>query len=210
MTELILEKYMEKAQTKSNLSITSNDINIELSQEFLEELQMNAYHRWIDEDLINHIAMVLKMIDSIYIPGVDSYQLRMKIFPPSLADEAKQWWINEGDGKITIWEELVEKFFYKFYPESYDGEEEMLYEGDNWGIDPLEFISRINSSFDKHMKIYGRTKKVLFHAWMSGNWNKRRMDDRILSNNNTTADSFFKPYLITRGKSENKKEDEQS
>ncbi|GJR89125.1 hypothetical protein Tco_0213136 [Tanacetum coccineum] len=110
-----------------------NDINIELGKEFLEELQMNAYHRWIDEDVINHIAMVLKMIDSIYILGVDSHQLRMKIFPLSLADEAKQWWINEGDGIITVWEELVEKFFCKFYPESYDGEEEMLDEGDNWG-----------------------------------------------------------------------------
>ncbi|GJR24703.1 hypothetical protein Tco_0973230 [Tanacetum coccineum] len=97
----------------------------------------------------------------------------MKIFPLSLADEAKQWWIKEGEGKITIWEELIEKFFYKFYPESYDGEEEMLDEGDNSGIDPLEFISRVNSSFDKHMKMDGRTKKVLFHAWMNGNWNKR-------------------------------------
>ncbi|GJT94126.1 hypothetical protein Tco_1082971 [Tanacetum coccineum] len=210
MTELISEKYMEKAQTESHLSITSNDINIELSKEFLEELQMNAYHGWIDEDVINHIAMVLKMIDSIYIPGVDSHQLRMKIFPLSLADEAKQWWINEGEGKITVWEELVEKFFCKFYPESYDGEEEMLDEGDNWGIDPLEFISRVNSSFDKHMKIDGRTKKVLFHAWMNGSWNKRRMDDSILSNNNITTDSFFKPYLITRGKCDTEKEDEQS
>ncbi|GKC52313.1 uncharacterized mitochondrial protein-like protein [Tanacetum coccineum] len=77
---------------------------------------MNAYHGWIDDDVINHIAMVLKMIDSIYIPGVDSHQLRMKIFPLSLADEAKQWWINEGEGKITIWEELVEKFFLNFIP----------------------------------------------------------------------------------------------
>ncbi|GJS01543.1 hypothetical protein Tco_0318051 [Tanacetum coccineum] len=99
------------------------------------------------------------MIDLIYIPDVDSHQLRMKVFPLSLADEAQQWWINEGEGKITIWEELVEKFFYKFYPDSYDGEEEMLDEGDNWGIDPLEFILRVNSSFDKHMKIDGRTKK---------------------------------------------------
>ncbi|GJR13153.1 hypothetical protein Tco_0795805 [Tanacetum coccineum] len=210
MTELISEKYMEKAQTESHLSITSNDFNIELSKEFLEELQVNAYHGWIDEDVINHIAMVLKMIDSIYIPGVDSHQLRMKIFPLSLADEAKQWWINEGEGKITIWEELIEKFFCKFYPESYDGEEEMLDEGDNWGIDPLEFISRVNSSFDKHMKMDGRTKKVLFHAWMNGNWNKRRIDESILRSNNTTTNSFFKPYLVTHGKSDTKKEDEQS
>ncbi|GJR94410.1 hypothetical protein Tco_0266584 [Tanacetum coccineum] len=38
--------------------------------------------------------------------------------------------IAKGDGKITTWEELVEKFFCKFYPESYDGEDEMLDEGD--------------------------------------------------------------------------------
>ncbi|GKA60356.1 hypothetical protein Tco_0759763 [Tanacetum coccineum] len=62
-------------------------------------------------------------------------------FPLSLADDARQWWINKGEGKITTWEELIEKFFYKFYPKSYDGEEEMLDEGNNWGIDPLEFIS---------------------------------------------------------------------
>ncbi|GJW63360.1 hypothetical protein Tco_0115244 [Tanacetum coccineum] len=161
--------YSEDQYAVSIKEDTTNDINIELSKEFLEELQVNAYHGWIDEDMINHIAMVLKMIDSIYIPGVDSHRLRMKIFPLSLADEAKKWWINEGEGKITIWEELIEKFFCKFYPESYDGEEEMLDEGDNWGIDPLEFISRVNSSFDKHMKMDGRTKKVLFHAWINRN-----------------------------------------
>ncbi|GKA33102.1 hypothetical protein Tco_0719469 [Tanacetum coccineum] len=209
MAEPILNENMEKAQIESNLSITSNDINIELNKEFLEELQKNAYHGWIDEDVMDHIAKVLEMIDLIYIPGVDSHQLRMKIFPLSLADDAKQWWINEGEGKITVWEELIEKFFCKFYPGSYNGEEEMLDEGDNWGIDLLEFISRVNSSFDKHMEMEGRTKKVLFHAWMNGSWNKRRMDDSILSNNNTT-DLFFKPYLITRGKSDTEKEDEQS
>ncbi|GKE21675.1 hypothetical protein Tco_1433187 [Tanacetum coccineum] len=210
MTELISEKCMEKAQTESHLSITSNNINIELSKDFLEELQMNAYHGWIEKEVINHIAMVFKMIDSIYIPGVDSHQLRMKVFPLSLTDEAKQWWINEGEGKITIWEELTENFFYKFYPESYDGEEEMLDERDNWGLDPLEFISQVNSSFDKHMKMDGRTKKVLFYAWMNGSWNKRQIDDSILKENNTTIDSFFKPYLITHGKSDTEIEDEQS
>ncbi|GJQ94689.1 hypothetical protein Tco_0005828 [Tanacetum coccineum] len=59
--------------------------------------------------------------------------------------------INEGEGKITVWEELVEKFFSKFYPESYDGEEEMLDEGDNWGIDPLEFISRNETEKDNEL-----------------------------------------------------------
>ncbi|GJY11737.1 hypothetical protein Tco_0381046 [Tanacetum coccineum] len=102
-----------KANSKKNLS----------ELEFLEELQKNTYHRWIDEDVVNHIAKVLEMVDLIHVPGVDSHQLRMK---------------------------------------------------------------------------------------MNGNWNKRRIDDSILSSNNTTSDSFFKPYLKTRAKSDTKKEDEQS
>ncbi|GKE15750.1 hypothetical protein Tco_1423327 [Tanacetum coccineum] len=94
-----------------------------------------------DEDVVDHIAKVLELLDLIKIPGVDSHRLRMKVFPLSLADDARQWWINEGEGKITTWEELVEKLFYKFYLESHDDKDEMLDEGDNWGIDPLEFIS---------------------------------------------------------------------
>ncbi|GJT25988.1 hypothetical protein Tco_0895925 [Tanacetum coccineum] len=101
MAEPILSDNMEKAPTESNLSITSNNINIELSKEFLVELRKNMYHRTYNEDVIDQIAQVLKMGDLIYVPSADSHQLRMKIFPLSLADDAKEWWISEGDGKIT-------------------------------------------------------------------------------------------------------------
>ncbi|GKE97980.1 hypothetical protein Tco_0021331 [Tanacetum coccineum] len=84
-----------------------------------------------DEDVVDHIAKVLKLLDLIKISSVDSHRLRMKVFPLSLADDARQWWINEGDGKITTWEELVEKLFCKFYLESHDDKDKMLDEGDN-------------------------------------------------------------------------------
>ncbi|GJY69621.1 hypothetical protein Tco_0472603 [Tanacetum coccineum] len=125
MAEAILNKSMEKAQSESYLSIISNDIKVNLSKEFLEELQKNTYHGWIDEDVIDHIAKVLEIVDLIRVPGTDSHQLRMKIFPLSLTDEAWQWWIDEGEGKIAVWEEFVENFFCKFYPDSYDGEDEI-------------------------------------------------------------------------------------
>ncbi|GJR99253.1 hypothetical protein Tco_0315762 [Tanacetum coccineum] len=131
MAEPILNENTEKAQSESNLSITSNDIKINLSKEFLLELRKNMYHGIYYEDVVNHIAKVLKMVDLIYVPGVDSHQLRMKVFSLSLADDAKEWWISDGDENITTWEELVEKFFYRFDPESYDREDEMLDEGDN-------------------------------------------------------------------------------
>ncbi|GKE45889.1 hypothetical protein Tco_1473173 [Tanacetum coccineum] len=83
------------------------------------------YHGTHYEDVVDHIAKVLKMVDSIYVPGVDSHQLRMKVFPLSLVDDAKEWWISDGNEKITTWEELIEKLFCRFYPESYDGEDEI-------------------------------------------------------------------------------------
>ncbi|GKC97981.1 hypothetical protein Tco_1168256 [Tanacetum coccineum] len=127
----------------------------------------------------------------------------MKVFPLSLADDAKEWWISEGDGKITTWEELVDKFFCRFYPKSYDGEDKMFDKGENWGIDPLEFLSNVNTALKNHKKFDGKTQKVIFHSWMNGNWNKRYVDNNTLSNNewkeyksqnqsNTAIDSFFK------------------
>ncbi|GJR50314.1 hypothetical protein Tco_1400835 [Tanacetum coccineum] len=56
----------------------------------------------------------------------------------------------------------------------------------------------------------GRTKKVLFHAWINGSWNKRRIDDIILSSNDTTTNSFFKPYLKIQEKNDIEREGKRS
>ncbi|GKA55487.1 hypothetical protein Tco_0754436 [Tanacetum coccineum] len=155
MAELISKEYMEKAQTESNLFNTSNDINIELNKEFLIELQKNAYHGMLHEDVVDHIAKVLEMLDLINIPGMDSHQLRMKVFPLSLTDDGRQWWINEGEGKITVWEELVEKIFCKFCLESYDGEEEI------WNKRRMDdnILSSNNTTTDSFFKHYLKTRK---------------------------------------------------
>ncbi|GJW79902.1 hypothetical protein Tco_0143877 [Tanacetum coccineum] len=46
----------KKTQSESNLSITSNDIKIELSKEFLVELRKNIYHGTYNEDVVDHIV----------------------------------------------------------------------------------------------------------------------------------------------------------
>ncbi|GJV79339.1 hypothetical protein Tco_1515209 [Tanacetum coccineum] len=95
----------------------------------------------------------------------------------------------------------------------------MLDEGNNWGIDPLEFISRLNSSFENHTRVDGRTKKVLFHSWMNGSWNKRRIEGIVSSDDeweesdygnlpNATSNSFFKPYLKPQEQNNSEKRDE--
>ncbi|GJW17711.1 hypothetical protein Tco_0025147 [Tanacetum coccineum] len=114
MAEPILNKSMEKAQSKSYPSITSNDIKINLSKEFLEELQKNTYHGWIDEDVIDHITKVLEIVDLIRVPSTDSNQLRMKIFPLLLIDKAMQWWIDEEEGKLRYGKNLLRNFSVNF------------------------------------------------------------------------------------------------
>ncbi|GJT32537.1 hypothetical protein Tco_0922956 [Tanacetum coccineum] len=92
MVEPILKKYMENAQAESNPiePITDDNINIKLSKEFLIELKNNAYHGMFDEDVVDYIAKVLELLDLIKILSVDSHRLRMKVFPLSLADDARQ------------------------------------------------------------------------------------------------------------------------
>ncbi|GJX78571.1 hypothetical protein Tco_0326720 [Tanacetum coccineum] len=145
-------------------------MDIELSKEFLMELHSNAYCRMYDEDVVDHIAKVLKILNLIKTPNID-----------------------EGDGKITTWEELVEKFFCKFFPISRDGEDEMVSDNDNSGRDPIEFISQ----------------------------NKEPMDDIVSSDEeweesyyenppNSDTNSFFKPYLDAQEKNDIGKGDERS
>ncbi|GJR52169.1 uncharacterized mitochondrial protein-like protein [Tanacetum coccineum] len=152
MAEPILNENTEKAQSESNHSITSNDIKINLSKEFLVELQKNMYHETHYEDVVDHIAKVLNMVDLIYVPGVDSHQLRMKVFPLSLADDAKEWWISYGDEKITTWEELVEKFFGRFYPESYDGEDKIISSSNE--LKESKYENPSNTATDSFFKAY--------------------------------------------------------
>ncbi|GJW48718.1 hypothetical protein Tco_0080364 [Tanacetum coccineum] len=93
MTETILNENMEKDQTESNLSITSNDINVELNKEFLEEIQMNAYHRCIDEDIVNHIAKGLRTNTGILQTDIVLPQSEVKLPKP---------WILFTDGSSCV------------------------------------------------------------------------------------------------------------
>ncbi|GJY85724.1 hypothetical protein Tco_0499750 [Tanacetum coccineum] len=92
-----------------------SNVKIKFSKELLTELQNNTFSGRCEEDVIVHIGKVLEILDLIKIAGVDPFHLRMKAFPFSLLEGAKEWWMNEGNGNISTWEELVKKFFKKFY-----------------------------------------------------------------------------------------------
>nr|GEY29678.1 hypothetical protein [Tanacetum cinerariifolium] len=89
----------------------------------------------VEEDVVDHIAKVLEVLDPIKVDGMDPFQLRMMTFPLSHYGKARKWWMNEGYGKI------------------------------NTGLDPLEFITWRNSKFKDHKKVDEMTKRALLCSW---------------------------------------------
>ncbi|GJX01823.1 hypothetical protein Tco_0185736 [Tanacetum coccineum] len=162
---------MEKAQAKSGLALPKidNDVNIKLNEEFLMELRSNAYRGTNDEDVVNHTAKVLEMLNLIKTPNVDTYHLRMMVFPLSLVGDARQWWINEGDGKITAWEEIVEKIFYHRRVDE-GTKKALLYSWvkGNWNEEPMDDI--VSSDEEWEESDYGNPLTPLLTHFLNIIW----------------------------------------
>ncbi|GKE58599.1 hypothetical protein Tco_1497784 [Tanacetum coccineum] len=93
MIELILRKCMEKAQAESSLAKPKidNNVKIKLSKEHLKELRNYAFSGSEEEDVIDHIAKVLEILNLTKTPNVDTNQLRVHVFPFSLTGAAQKW-----------------------------------------------------------------------------------------------------------------------
>ncbi|GJV50371.1 hypothetical protein Tco_1440583 [Tanacetum coccineum] len=208
MPELILRECMEKSQAELSLAKLkiNNSVKIELSKEHLMELQNNAYNRTEEEDVVEHIAKVLEILDLIKIPNVDTDRLLMHIFPFSLTDATQKWWIDKGNDKIATWSELVGKFFYKYYPLSRAGKYDVTRDDEDEGPNYLEFIIWLNSKCKDQKSMDGVTKSALWNYWLKEEEDNELMDDVESTNNeweesyygnppNTDTNSFFKPYL---------------
>ncbi|GJR13265.1 hypothetical protein Tco_0942875 [Tanacetum coccineum] len=101
---------------KPNLAETKTNNKIEINKEMLIMLRDNAYNKAEANDAINHITRFLEIMDLVKIQNIDLEQLCKFAFPYSLTGKARRWWIDEENYKIASWVELVDKFFYKYYP----------------------------------------------------------------------------------------------
>ncbi|GJU23696.1 hypothetical protein Tco_1157038 [Tanacetum coccineum] len=95
---------------------TNGDTKIEISTELIMMVRNNAFNGAETNDAVDHITRFLQIIDLVKTPNVNIEQLCVLTFPYSLTGEAHRWWVHEGNSKITSWVEIVDKFFYKYYP----------------------------------------------------------------------------------------------
>ncbi|GKA03359.1 hypothetical protein Tco_0676140 [Tanacetum coccineum] len=100
---------------------TAYPLPMDTSKEFLMELQNNAYHRIHHEDVVDHIAMVLEMLDLINIPdGKDKSPLGKNLLrnfsvnsTPNHTMEKKKCWtkeINRGLIHLNSYHEIKDEY----------------------------------------------------------------------------------------------------
>ncbi|GJY77372.1 hypothetical protein Tco_0482488, partial [Tanacetum coccineum] len=95
---------------------------------------------------------------------VNIKQFCVLAFPYSLTGKAHRWWVHEWNSKITSWVEIVDKFFYKYYPlsrasKSNDAKVRECH---------LRFMNWLTLKFKNHWKLSSATKNALWNFWEKG------------------------------------------
>ncbi|MCQ7416326.1 retropepsin-like aspartic protease family protein, partial [Salmonella enterica] len=68
------------------------------------------------EDPNSHLKSFLDICGTVKINGVSEDAIRLRLFPFSLQDKARDWLQSIPPGSITTWDALVQAFLKKFFP----------------------------------------------------------------------------------------------
>ncbi|XP_061338980.1 uncharacterized protein LOC133285727, partial [Gastrolobium bilobum] len=77
---------------------------------------MGQFHGLLMEDPHKHLRNFIEVANTFRNPNILDDVLRLKFFPHSLADKAKEWLNSLPSNSITNWHTLAEKFIMKFFP----------------------------------------------------------------------------------------------
>ena len=90
--------------------------NFELKSRLINMDQQQIFGGSLSEDPNGHLSNFLQLCGMIKMNGVDHNVIKLKLFPPSLRDKARNWFNNLMPSSIDTWGTLVETFLTKFFP----------------------------------------------------------------------------------------------
>ncbi|KAK4394508.1 hypothetical protein Sango_1605100 [Sesamum angolense] len=98
---------------KPNIEANNSEIKPSIIQIIWSSVQFSGLH---DEDLNKHLINFLVICDTFKLNGVSNNAVKLRIFPFSLCDTAKDWFRSLPAGSITTWAALTQKFLAKYFP----------------------------------------------------------------------------------------------
>ena len=84
----------------------------------MQLIQGNLFQGLPIEDPYAHLATFIEICNTVKIAGVPNEAIRLSLFSFSLAGEAERWLHSFKGNNLKTWEEVVEKFLKKYFPES--------------------------------------------------------------------------------------------
>ena len=92
--------------------------NIKYPHSLIHLIQGNLFHGLPNKDPYAHLATYIEICKTIKIAGVPDDAIRLCLFSFFLAGESKKWLHSFKGNNLKTWEEVVEKFLKKYFPES--------------------------------------------------------------------------------------------
>ena len=92
--------------------------NFELKSITRHLLQGIQFHGLAHDDLNAHILNFLEVCNTVKYNRVSDDAIRLRLFPFSLKEKAKHWLISEPPDSITLWDDLLNKFLARFFPQA--------------------------------------------------------------------------------------------
>ena len=118
---MTLKDYSSSTTPQYFTSIARPDVqaaNISYPHSLIQLIQGNLFHGLPNEDPYVHLATYIKICNTVKIAGVPKDAIRLNLFSFSLAGEAKRWLHSFKGNSLQTWDEVVEKFLKKYFPES--------------------------------------------------------------------------------------------
>ncbi|KAL5179570.1 hypothetical protein HKD37_01G000851 [Glycine soja] len=92
--------------------------NINYPHSLIHLIQGNLFQGLPNEDPYAHLATFIEICNTVKIAGIPDEAIKLSLFSFSLAGEAKRWLHSFKGNSLKTWEEVVDKFLKKYFPES--------------------------------------------------------------------------------------------
>ncbi|XP_047979322.1 uncharacterized protein LOC125221240 [Salvia hispanica] len=90
--------------------------NFELRMPLIQRVEQTPFAGRATEDANRHLSKFVEIANTLKLNGVDDDAIRVRLFPFSLTDSAKEWFECMPREKVSTWKDIVVAFLDKYYP----------------------------------------------------------------------------------------------